>query len=125
MPLPHLDANAFRPDDPAVVNEIDDVVDMRDTADGVTRHDRASAHDREAVPNVESKRRVRIFLGRFVRLVHARSLADAERLGVTERHVRRLVAERRIPYVKVAASCASIRSISLSGSARLACRRVR
>jgi excisionase family DNA binding protein len=25
----------------------------------------------------------------------------AERLGVTERHVRRLVAERRIPFVKV------------------------
>jgi excisionase family DNA binding protein len=27
--------------------------------------------------------------------------AVAERLSVTERHVRRLVAERRIPYVKV------------------------
>jgi len=27
--------------------------------------------------------------------------AVAERLGVTERHVRRLVAERRIPHVKV------------------------
>ncbi|MFN8037187.1 MAG: helix-turn-helix domain-containing protein [Acidimicrobiia bacterium] len=27
--------------------------------------------------------------------------ALAERLGVTERHVRRLVAERRIPFVKV------------------------
>jgi excisionase family DNA binding protein len=25
----------------------------------------------------------------------------AERLGITERHVRRLVAERRIPFVKV------------------------
>jgi excisionase family DNA binding protein len=28
-------------------------------------------------------------------------VAVAERLGVTQRHVRRLVAERRIPYVKV------------------------
>jgi excisionase family DNA binding protein len=27
--------------------------------------------------------------------------AVAERLGVTERHVRRLVAEQRIPYIKV------------------------
>jgi excisionase family DNA binding protein len=27
--------------------------------------------------------------------------AVAERLGVTERHVRRLVAERRIPFLKV------------------------
>jgi excisionase family DNA binding protein len=27
--------------------------------------------------------------------------AVAERLGVTQRHVRRLLAERRIPYVKV------------------------
>jgi excisionase family DNA binding protein len=27
--------------------------------------------------------------------------ALAERLGITERHVRRLIAERRIPFVKV------------------------
>jgi excisionase family DNA binding protein len=32
-------------------------------------------------------------------LLDARGLAD--RLGITERHVRRLVAERRIPFVKV------------------------
>ena len=35
---------------------------------------------------------------------HDRSLMDlpavAERLGVNERHIRRLVAERRIPYLK-------------------------
>jgi excisionase family DNA binding protein len=32
-------------------------------------------------------------------LLDVRSLAD--RLGITERHVRRLVAERRIPFLKV------------------------
>ncbi|MGO9912444.1 MAG: helix-turn-helix domain-containing protein [Acidimicrobiales bacterium] len=37
--------------------------------------------------------------GSIPTLLDAASLA--ERLGITERHVRRLVAERRIPFVKV------------------------
>ena len=55
LPVSHLDADDLRPDDPFVVNEIDDVVDMRDTADGVTGDDCASAIDRETVPDLESE----------------------------------------------------------------------
>ena len=38
-------------------------------------------------------------MGDFSTLIDIESVAT--RLGITERHVRRLVAERRIPYVKV------------------------
>jgi excisionase family DNA binding protein len=40
----------------------------------------------------------------------------AERLGVNERHIRRLVAERRIPFVKWVTCFGSTRSSSRSGS---------
>lgn len=40
----------------------------------------------------------------------------AERLGVSERHVRRLVFERRIPFIKWATSFGSTRTRSIGGS---------
>ena len=65
-PVSHLDGDDLRPDDPCVVNKLDDVVDVRDTADDVTGHDGTSPHDREAVPDLESER-----------VVHANSLPVA------------------------------------------------
>jgi excisionase family DNA binding protein len=40
----------------------------------------------------------------------------AQRLGITVRHVRRLVAERRVPYLKVAGSSGSTPVRSRHGS---------
>ncbi len=42
--------------------------------------------------------------------------AVARRLGVNHRHIRRLVAERRIPYLKWGTCCASTRSRSRPAS---------
>lgn len=42
----------------------------------------------------------------------------AKRLGVTVRHVRRLVAERRIPFIKWVTSCASTGTRSRSDQQR-------
>jgi len=44
----------------------------------------------------------------------------AEHLAVSERHIRRLVAERRIPYVKWGHCCASTPTRSPTGSTRAA-----
>ena len=66
LPVPHLDGDDLRPDDPFVVSKLDDVVHIGDTADGVANDDRAAADDREAVPDLESEL-----------LVHANSLPVA------------------------------------------------
>lgn len=48
--------------------------------------------------------------------------AVAERLGVNERHIRRLVAERRIPFSSGATCCASTPPRLSNGLPRLGCR---
>lgn len=50
--------------------------------------------------------------------------AVAERLGVNERHIRRLVAERRIPFVKWGHLLRFDPPNSMPGSTRPACRLV-